>query len=46
MAWITTPSAALARLIEAHGGTPPIELKKVNGETRLANRGLLGDHPD
>jgi predicted ATPase len=35
--WVTTHAVPLARAIEAASGTPPIELMKQSGETRVVN---------
>jgi predicted ATPase len=39
--WITTHSRALAEHIEAFAGQPRVELKLVEGETRIAGQGLV-----
>jgi predicted ATPase len=39
--WITTHSAQLANDIERFTGQAPVELEKVNGETKIVGAGLL-----
>jgi predicted ATPase len=39
--WITTHSRALAEHIEAFAGQPRVELKLVDGETKIAGQGLV-----
>jgi len=39
--WITTHSRALAEHIEAFAGQPRVELKLVEGETRIVGQGLV-----
>jgi predicted ATPase len=44
--WITTHSTDLARFIKKSGGISPIELEKVEGETRIVGAKLVEDDDD